>query len=133
MINTINRFKDKGYETGLAYLGLRSIGQSIDRVTERVSDGGHFVDNGSIRYSYNEGLKNLIYFAGRFDHLEFIDASGNLQELKSLLSVQNKELVFVADQPPVWAAPAIADIAVQFRPRSPERHHDNEIRRGPRR
>ena len=52
--------------------------------------------------------ENLIYFAGRFDNVEFIDASGSLYELKSLLSVQNRQLVFLAGDPPEWAKQSLS-------------------------
>ncbi|XHR97411.1 hypothetical protein ACFJIV_12590 [Mucilaginibacter sp. UC70_90] len=78
-------------------------------------------------------MKNLIYYAGRFDNVEFIDASGSLYELKSLLSVQNRQLVFFTDDPPEWAKQSLAQISRHFSPHAPDRDDDMEIRRGPRR
>jgi predicted ABC-type ATPase len=81
----------------MIYLVLNGISQSIDRVAKRVSNGGHFVDNESIRFNYNEGLKNLNYFANRFDNLEILDSSGNFLELCSFLSIQQQQLIFLSD------------------------------------
>jgi predicted ABC-type ATPase len=133
LMDTVDRFKDKGYEVNMLYIGLGDIKQSMDRVTARVKSGGHFVDVDSVRYNYGEGLKNLTYFADRFDNLEFIDASGNLYELKSLLSVQRRQLAFLSPDLPEWARPAISNIIRHFNPPSAERDEDNGYRRGPRR
>ncbi|HEY9002084.1 MAG TPA: AAA family ATPase [Mucilaginibacter sp.] len=131
LMNTVSRFKDNGYVVSMVYIGLSDIKQSMDRVTARVQGGGHFVDTGSIRYNYEEGLKNLIHFADRFDNIEIIDASGNLYEPHSLLSVQNKQLVFVSPNAPRWAVPALSKIAGYFG--SLDRDEDMGFRRGPRR
>ena len=89
------------------------------------------MDTGSIRYNFIEGLKNFEYLADRFDNLEFIDASGNLYELKSLLSVQNRQLVFVSNDLPGWANSAVSSIVKLFSRSLPKRDDDNEYRRGP--
>ena len=133
LMNTVSRFQENGYTVSLVYLGLSDSQQSMDRVTARVTGGGHFVDTDSIRYNFEEGLKNLIYFVARFDNVEFIDASGSLYELKSLLSVQNRQLVFLTDDPPEWAKQSLAQISRHFSPHAPDRDDDMEIRRGPRR
>jgi predicted ABC-type ATPase len=133
LMNTVNRFKENEYVVSIVYIGLSDVKQSMDRVSARVKGGGHFVDTGSIHYNYIEGLKNIEYFADRFDNLEFIDASENLYELRSLLSVQNRQVVFVSNDLPKWAKPVVSSIAKKFSPNLPKRDDDNEYRRGPRR
>lgn len=132
-MNTVSRFQENGYTLSMVYLCLSDIQQSMDRVTARVKGGGHFVDTDSIRYNFEEGLKNLIYFVSRFDNVEFIDASGSLYELKSLLSVQNRQLIFLAGDPPEWAEQCLSQISWHFSPPARDRDDDMEIRRGPRR
>jgi len=132
-LNIVNRFQENGYTISMVYLGLSDIQQSMDRVTARVAGGGHFVDTDSIRYNFEEGLKNLVYYAGRFDNVEFIDASGGLYELKSLFSVQNRQLIFFADYSPKWAKQSLAQISRHFNPPAPDRDNEMEISRGPRR
>lgn len=133
IMDTVSRFKGKGYSVDLIYMGLSSIELSMERVAARVQAGGHDVDAASIRYNYEEGLKNLAYFAGRFYNVEFIDASGGSYRLKSLLSVQNRELVFVTENRPMWAEQALFGIEEHFGPRFPDRDEDTGYRRGPRR
>jgi predicted ABC-type ATPase len=133
LMNTITRFKENDYIVSIVYIGLGDVKQSMDRVNARVKGGGHFVDTSSIRYNYFEGLKNFEHLADRFDNLEFIDASGNLYGLKSLLSIQNREVVFVSNDLPNWASSASSSIVKRFSRSSPKREDDNEYRRGPRR
>lgn len=129
LMDTVGRFKENGYDVSVVYIGLSDVKQSMDRVTARVKGGGHFVDTGSIRYNYEQGLKNLAYFAKRFDNIEFIDASGNLYEPHSLLSVQNRQVVFVTTGAPKWAAPTLSEITGHFN--SPDLDEDIGLWRGP--
>jgi len=135
LMDTAYRFKTNGYETSMLYLVLRGIPESTDRVTHRVANGGHYIDDNSILYNYNEGLKNLEYFAGRFDNLEILNASGNYLQLKSLLSIQKQKLVFLSSDLPEWIRDLIERIASRFPDNSLNREDDKEIERprGPRR
>ena len=135
LMNIAHRFKTNGYETNMVYLVLRGIPESTDRVTHRVANGGHYIDDNSILYNYNEGLKNLEYFAGRFDNLEILDASGIYLQLKSLLSVQKKQLVFLSKEIPEWTRDIIERIASRFPDNSLDIEEDERIDRprGPRR
>ena len=104
----------------MIYLAISGIPQSMDRVKKRIKSGGHFVDNESIRYNYIEGLKNLQHFADRFDNLEVLLTSKNPSDIRSLLSIQQKRLVFLADDLPEWIAHEITDVANRFRDNSRE-------------
>jgi len=129
LMDTVKRFQENGYAVNMIYLVLSGIPQSMDRVKKRVSNGGHFVDNGSIRFNYLEGLKNLNYFADRFDNLEIIDSSGSLLQLRSLLSVQEKRLVFLSDDLPQWIEQEIKDMAHRFSDNSRGLDDDEESSR----
>jgi len=131
--DTIDRFRDGGYEVGLAFLCLPSVEQSMDRVTQRVKNGGHFVDNPSIRYNYEEGLKNLQFFADRFDHIEIFDASDRTHGLKSLLSIKNKELSYYKVGAPLWIREVIENVAGRFRDNDQNIDYDQDRTRRPRR
>jgi predicted ABC-type ATPase len=135
IMDTVKRFQENGYAVNMIYLVLSGISQSIDRVTKRVSNGGHFVDNESIRFNYNEGLKNLNYFAKRFDNLEIIDSSGNFLQLRSLLSVQERQLVFLSEDLPEWIEKEITSIVFRYKDNSRQQDNDEERDRprGPRR
>jgi predicted ABC-type ATPase len=131
ILSTVTRFREAGYETGLVFMCLRSIEQSMDRVNRRVKNGGHFVDNESVRYNFVEGLKNLEWHAGQFDHLEVIDVSNDVLHIRSLLSIQDKQLIYYDQNAPDWIKSTILIIVDQFRGNDQGQHPENEIRRGP--
>jgi predicted ABC-type ATPase len=133
LMGTIVRFQDSGYEVNMVYLLLNGVPQSMDRVKQRVKNGGHFISDQDIIYNYHEGLKNLIFFAGRFDNLEVIDSSGSPSQLRSLLSIQSGVIKYRASSLPAWADPTINEIAIQFDRGRGQQPDQNEAPRRPRR
>jgi predicted ABC-type ATPase len=110
LMDTIARFKQNGYDTNMIYLTLNDAEQSIDRVKQRVSTGGHFVDEASIRYNFEEGLKNLEYFSDRFDNLEIIEVSKRPGQLRTLLKIKEQQLVYLSDDLPAGVEQTIINI-----------------------
>ncbi len=53
------RFKGQGYQIHLFYLWLPDVRLAIQRVRDRVRQGGHDVPEADIRRRFNRGLKNL--------------------------------------------------------------------------
>jgi predicted ABC-type ATPase len=125
-MDTIARFKQNGYDTSMIYMALNDVELSIDRVKRRVSTGGHFVDEASIRYNYEEGLKNLEYFSGRFDNLEIIDVSKGPGELNSLLKIKRHQLVYLKVDLPSGLAQIVINIADRYRNYSRDEDNDEE-------
>lgn len=116
LVDIAAEFKRFGYVTNLIYLMLDSIEQSAYRVSQRVKQGGHYVDQENITKNYNQGLQYLVHFADRFDNLEIVDASGTFGQLRSLLSIQQNRLVFLTNDPPKWIKRELNKIAARFRP-----------------
>jgi len=110
IMEAVEQFKNKGYQTNLMYFLLSSEKASMDRVTERVNDGGHFVDIHSIRLNYNEGLKNLQFFAPRFDRVLLFDGSGRIGDLNPLLNLEGNKIKYISDNIPDWAEPTIQQV-----------------------
>jgi predicted ABC-type ATPase len=62
-INYLKHLKEaqsKGYEVNLIFLWLPHPDQAVERVAERVKQGGHDIPEESIRRRYGTGLKNLL-------------------------------------------------------------------------
>lgn len=53
------RLQSSGYEFHLVYLWLRSADLAIERVAQRVRNGGHSIPTDVIRRRYQRGLSNL--------------------------------------------------------------------------
>jgi predicted ABC-type ATPase len=127
LVDVVAEFKRYGYTTNMIYLTLESIDQSVFRVNQRVKNGGHFVDLKTIEQNYKLGLQYLEKYADRFDNLQIINASGDFGKMRSLLSVQEKQLVYLNEDLPDWIENELTNIARQYK------DNDNERPLGPRR
>ncbi|GAB2800398.1 zeta toxin family protein [Rhabdobacter roseus] len=77
-VNTIKRAKENGYEVTLLYFWLNSQELAIERVKERVKEGGHNIPEQVIRRRYHKGIKNLLdLFIPIVDNWMIIDNSEN--------------------------------------------------------
>lgn len=94
----LHEAKRKGYEIGLMFLWLSSPEQAIQRVKERVEQGGHDVPAETVRRRYYGGLKNLIkHYLPLADRALILDNSlerGNKliarKKLASALQIEDK-------------------------------------------
>jgi predicted ABC-type ATPase len=114
LIDVVTHFKRHGYTANMVYLALNNIKESVSRVNQRVKNGGHYVDLKNIQQNFDLGLEHLETFADRFDSLEIIDASGNSHQLRSVLSIQGKQLVYLSADLPAGAEEAIKLIAGRY-------------------
>ena len=110
----------------MVYLTLEGIEQSISRVDERVSDGGHFVDHENIRQNYDKGLQYLERFADRFDSLDIFDASDDPGKFKPLLKIEQQQLIYLGDDLPARVEQIIINIADRYRNNSGDEDNDEE-------
>ena len=58
-VRIINRLREKGYQTHLAFVWVREVEFSIARVAHRVRMGGHNIPEAVIRRRFKAGLRNL--------------------------------------------------------------------------
>ena len=126
LMETISRFKQNGYHTKMIYMTLDGVEQSLARVKQRVSDGGHYVDEDSIRFNYTEGLKNLEYFSNLFDSLEILDASKKPGQINLLLKIKQQQLVYLSDKLPTAVELTVINIADRYRDNSRDEDNDEE-------
>jgi predicted ABC-type ATPase len=111
-MKTAREFKKAGYEIHLLFMGLNSLGESIERVAYRVSKGGHKVSEESIRYNFEFGHKNLYEFVTEFDTvilfdngIASIDEPVEPQEILHI--IKGKVYLNVKDYP-AWVEPVLA-------------------------
>jgi predicted ABC-type ATPase len=78
---------EKGFQTNLRYVGLNSAELNVERVHQRVSKGGHSIDDDVVRRRYGESRDNLIKAALVSDHIEIWDNSNT--ELTKIATVKN--------------------------------------------
>jgi len=55
----IRQWQSLGYHVSLLFLKLNNVEMAIDRVTERVKQGGHYIEEDVIKRRYQSGWKNF--------------------------------------------------------------------------
>jgi predicted ABC-type ATPase len=93
--------KQKGWLIDLIYVGVASVETSIDRVAQRVAQGGHNVPEEDIRRRYTRSLANLpiaIELADRATILDNSTAAGH----QPIAIVENGRVVEQVRELPEW-------------------------------
>lgn len=79
--NLIAKAKKQGYAVTLLYLWLNSPELAIERVKERVKNGGHSIPELTIRTRYFKGINNLkTIFVPLVDYWMVVDNSGSVPD-----------------------------------------------------
>lgn len=87
---TVARFKDAGFQTVMIFFALLNEETAIERVKQRVSQGGHSVDEQTIRERYQKGLQKLDETFDVFDRVHLLLSLENKTELILTLESQQK-------------------------------------------
>lgn len=96
---TVKRAKDAGYYIKLYYIGLDSVDESIWRIKNRVSKGGHDIPEADVRRRYEkrfEALKEILPYC---NEAVFVD---NFNGYSEIAEYKNGELIFKATNLPDW-------------------------------
>jgi len=94
----LKRLKARSYSMHLFYLWLPSVDLAVQRVADRVRQGGHNIPESDIRRRFSKSLRNLFQLYRQvFDSLQFFDNSGNVprlvfEEWEHTIKVYNQEL-----------------------------------------
>lgn len=98
-VSTVNKAKELGYTITLLYFWLSSPDLAIERVSDRVLEGGHDIPEDVIRRRYRKGLHNLFtLFMPIVDYWILVDNSKNPFRPIAEVVDQRKE-VYLAD---IW-------------------------------
>ena len=77
-VNTVKKAQKNGYFVTLVYFWLNSPELAIERVKERVLEGGHDIPEEVIRRRYQKGIENLFkLFIPLSDYWMIVDNSEN--------------------------------------------------------
>lgn len=75
-LSLVKRAQERGYKVNLLYFWLNTVELAINRVTERVAEGGHNIPEDIIRRRYQAGLNNLfLIYMSVVDYWLLIDNS----------------------------------------------------------
>ena len=90
-----------GFKVSLVYIGLRDVQNSIARVRERVSRGGHDVPFADLIRRFDRSLGHLGEAMEIADRVVLIDNSRSRRQL--VLSLEGGRVKYAMSTPPAWA------------------------------
>jgi len=93
--------KQKGWLITLIYVGIEDVQISINRVAQRVSQGGHNVPEEDIRRRYKRSLTNLLIGLQLADHTLIFDNSTTFGH-KQLLFIEDGRVTQLVHELPNW-------------------------------
>ena len=89
--NTIKTAEESGYEVILLFFWLQTVELAIERVKQRVIEGGHNIEQNVIKRRYQYGIKNLFQiYLPIVRNAMIIDNSDNIFQL--IAKKQNNQL-----------------------------------------
>ncbi len=89
----IEEFRNKGFKIHLHYLCLLNVPQAIDRVDQRVEQGGHFVYQDEIEQRFIDGYKNLNNLYKIADTTFVYDSSQNNKDIQEIARFKLGKLI----------------------------------------
>lgn len=92
----------------LVYICLDTPEQGIQRVHERVAQGGHSVPDQDVRRRYWRSLSNLKHVVSMVNEVIIYDNSG--PEPRLILEIRSGNVVNKASQLPIWARKLVEDV-----------------------
>lgn len=95
----VKRAKELGYEVVVYYIGLDSAELAVERVRQRVENGGHGIPEGDIRRRYEESLNALKELNPLCDFVRIYD---NTDVFRMVACINNGENLYKVDPLPDW-------------------------------
>lgn len=106
IIKTVKAAKEKGFYIEMYYVGLKSPELAIERVYNRVKEGGHGINEEDIRRRYDSSLSILKEIIPLCDYIKFFDNSKKFETI----ALFNKGHIIEKKQSN-WLNPVIKDIS----------------------
>ena len=107
-------FKEAGYRVHLLFFGLENPELSQFRVTERVTEGGHYVDPNTLSNNFYGNLEKLNKYFYLIDDLTIVDTS-KINHKILFKTIQHKvEFNIEKDELPLWFKTHLPDIVKLF-------------------
>jgi predicted ABC-type ATPase len=121
-LTLVQRATREGWSIGIVYIGLGSPELAIERVRERVRQGGHYVPPEDVRRRYHRSLNNLALIYQTADRLIVLDNSSVKNRMLRVLEVERGRVLFRRPRLPKWLGTA-------FRGKLPPRSKRNQRKR----
>lgn len=99
IIKLFEKLKENGYKIDLYYMGLKNSDIALERIKNRVANGGHNIPAKKVRKRYEESRNNLEKVIPLCDSVSIFD---NSQSFIRLATIKEGKLIQKADKIPFW-------------------------------
>ena len=96
---TIRRAKERGYTIRLYYIGLDTMEESLGRIANRVSKGGHDIPKEDVERRFQSRFADVLRVLPYCDEARFFDNDNGFVEVAEY---RNGELIPRVSTPPRW-------------------------------
>jgi predicted ABC-type ATPase len=103
----VDQARHDGWNIGVIYIGLGSPDLAIERVQERVRQGGHDVPPEDVRRRYKRSLHNLAAINERVQRLIVLDNSSAWDPMRRVLEINRGRVLFEQRRLPEWISTAL--------------------------
>ena len=97
--HTIRKAKENGYQIRLYYVGLDTVEESLKRIENRVSKGGHTIPRQDVERRYRRRFEDLARILPYCDEAVFFDNDNGFFEVAEY---RNGELILKGSKLPDW-------------------------------
>lgn len=101
VVRMVKEFKEAGFKVTLYYFGLSSVEESMMRVSQRMTTGGHDVTEDVVRYNFTEGMKRTKENLHLFENVTFIDGNTSYGNIIAI-HINKNNTHNVSDEAPRW-------------------------------
>ncbi len=108
IVNTMRRAKVAGFFVQLVFVGVANVGKSINRVSNRVDEGGHDIPVEDQIRRFDKTFANLPIAAAIADHCIIFDNSGASHELVAI--IRSGKVVHQTGKQIIWLDRALRQL-----------------------
>lgn len=101
MMHFTHRIKDADYKISLIFFGLSSKEDSLSRVIQRYTMGGHNVNQDVIEYNFTKGIKRVRASLPLFENILFIDGTSDFGDIVAI-HIEKSGKHQITDHPAEW-------------------------------
>jgi predicted ABC-type ATPase len=111
-LRQMEQARQHGFDVGLYFIAIESVQTNIDRITERVAQGGHNVPERDVRRRYTRSMENLVKAVELADHATIIDNTLR-QEPCIVLKISAGRIIAQAQDLPAWVTTYLGTFIAQ--------------------
>ena len=108
---TAKEAKEKGYKVRMFYICLNTCEESVKRINNRVSKGGHNIQDGDVKRRYAKRFDDLVKILPYCDEVHLFD---NENGFVAVGEYKNGEVICKGDIRPEWLKELRAHISLSF-------------------